>query len=154
MIFADFASGSRVASGSPVASVLGLAFVTFLGAGHFAQAAKRPLYDVTFSTTAAGREINAQHLTLEAGRPARLSQADAKGTVEIEIGAQPQPNGAIFIAASIFETARNGVRREIGRPQIIARAGEPAALEVGEKNKRTGRDEVQYQLRVLAKPKN
>jgi len=119
---------------------------------HAALAVPTPLYDLTFSATAATHEITASHLTLKPGAPARLSQADANGKLEVEVSAQPA-KGGIFIAADLYHVDPDGRRRHLGKPQILALDDEPASMDVGEKNPRTGRDEVQYSIRVLAKTK-
>ena len=115
-------------------------------------ASPAPLYDLTFSATAAHHEITASHLTLRPGRPAKISQADANGKIEVEISAQPK-DGHIFIATDMYHVAPDGRRSHLGTPQILALNNEPASLEYGGKDQRTGRDVVQYSIRVLAKQK-
>lgn len=116
-------------------------------------AAKTPLYDLTFTASAARHEITASHLTVRPGTSAKISQTDANGKIEVEVAANPDATGGIFIAADMYHVDPDGTRRHLGKPQIVARDNEPARMDVGEKDRRTGRDVVQYSMSVLAKRK-
>jgi hypothetical protein len=112
-----------------------------------------PTYDVTFTAAAGAREVSGAHLTIRPGRPARLVQSDALGSLEVELNARPDGDH-IFVTADLTRVDQRGTRHALGRPQILALANEPAAMEVGDHDPRGGRDIVRYAIRVLAKIKN
>ncbi len=103
-------------------------------------------YDINFDLALDGKHLVSAKVKATAGKKSTLVQENDSGKNIIDLVATEE-NGAIFMNFTISQIGKNGEKKVLSKPSIVARENERAKIEMGQNNS----DAEHMSLSVLAK---